>query len=46
MSAWRRFVAVQIWLFICFLVYVTAVELSAALGPGQLKRLMFGPRDS
>lgn len=41
---WRRFAAIQIWLFTCFLVYVTATELSAALGPGRLKRLMFGPR--
>jgi hypothetical protein len=41
---WHRFVAVQIWLFICFLVYVTAIELSRALGPGRLKQLMFGTR--
>lgn len=42
--SWHRFVAVQIWLFTCFLIYVTATELSAALGPGKLRRLMFGPR--
>ncbi len=41
---WRRFVAIQIWLFTCFLIYVTATELSAALGPGRLRQLMFGPR--
>jgi hypothetical protein len=42
---WHHFFAVQIWLFTCFLIYVTATELSAALGPGRLRRLMFGPRD-
>jgi len=41
---WRRFAAIQIWLFICFLIYIGAVELSRALGPGKLKQLMFGPR--
>jgi hypothetical protein len=41
---WHRFAAVQIWLFTCFLIYVTATELSAALGPGRLRQLMFGPR--
>ena len=42
--SWQRFVAIQIWLFTCFLIYVTATELSAALGPGKLRQLMFGPR--
>jgi hypothetical protein len=42
---WRRFVAIQIWLFTCFLLYVTATELSRALGPGKLKQLIFGPRE-
>jgi hypothetical protein len=41
---WRRFAAIQIWLFTCFLLYVTATSLSAALGPGKLRQLMFGPR--
>jgi len=41
---WRRFAAIQIWLFTCFLIYITATEVSAALGPGKLKRLIFGPR--
>jgi hypothetical protein len=42
--SWRRFAAIQIWLFTCFLLYVTMTELSAALGPGKLRQLMFGPR--
>ena len=41
---WHHFATVQIWLFICFLIYVTAVELSRALGPGTLKQLLFGLR--
>lgn len=42
---WRRFAAIQIWLFTCFLLYVTVVEVSRALGPGKLKHLIFGPRE-
>jgi len=41
---WHRFAAIQIWLFTCFLLYVTAVEVSKALGSGKLRQLMFGPR--
>ena len=41
---WHRFAAIQIWLFVCFLIYVTASQVSAALGPGKLKQLMFRPR--
>jgi hypothetical protein len=41
---WRRFAAIQIWLFTCFLLYVTATEVSKALGPGKLRQLIFGPR--
>ena len=41
---WQHFAMVQIWLFVCFLIYVTAVELSRELGPGKMKQLMFGSR--
>jgi hypothetical protein len=41
---WRRFAAIQIWLFTCFLIYVTATELANALGRDRLVRLIFGPR--
>jgi hypothetical protein len=41
---WQHFAMVQIWLFVCFLIYVTAVEVSRALGPGRLKQLLFGAR--
>jgi len=38
---WRRFVAIQIWIFVCFLLYVTAIELNAALGKGRMTSLLF-----
>ena len=41
---WRRFAAIQIWLFVCFLIYVTVLEVSRALGPGKLRWLMFHRR--
>ncbi len=43
---WHRFVAVHVWIFICFLIYVTATELNALVGDGQLKRLFFHHRSS
>jgi hypothetical protein len=43
---WHRFVAVHVWIFICFLIYVTATELNALLGEGQLARLFFHHRSS
>lgn len=44
--SWRRFAAVQIWIFTCFLIYCTAVELSALVGEGQMARLFFHHRSS
>ena len=38
--------AVHLWIFICFLIYVTASELNALVGDGQLKRLFFHHRSS
>lgn len=43
---WHRFVAVHLWIFICFLIYVTASELNALVGDGQLSRLFFHHRSS
>jgi hypothetical protein len=43
---WRHFTAVQIWIFTGFLIYVTATELSALLGEGQMFRLFFRHRAS
>ena len=44
--SWRRFAAVQIWIFTCFLIYVTATEVSGLLGEGQMFRLFFRHRSS
>lgn len=44
--SWHRFVAVQIWIFVSFLLYVTASELNALVGDGQLRRLFFHHRSS
>ena len=44
--SWRRFAAIQIWIFTCFLIYVTATELGYLLGDGQLFRLFFRHRSS
>lgn len=44
--SWRRFAAVQIWIFTCFLLYCTATELSALVGEGQMARLFFRHRSS
>jgi len=43
---WHRFVAVHIWIFICFLIYVTATELNALVGDGRLFHLFFRHRSS
>lgn len=43
---WHRFVAVQVWIFVCFLLYVTANEMNALVGDGQLRRLFFHHRSS
>lgn len=44
--SWRRFAAIQIWIFTCFLIYVTATEVSSLLGEGQMFRLFFRHRSS
>jgi hypothetical protein len=37
--SWDRFIAVQIWVLVLFLVYVTADELNALFGRGELRRV-------
>ncbi|WP_244459375.1 hypothetical protein [Roseomonas fluvialis] len=37
--SWDRFAAVQIWVLVLFLVYVTADELNALFGEGELRRV-------
>lgn len=44
--SWHRFIAVHLWIFVCFLIYVTAIEFNALVGQGQLFRLFFHHRSS
>jgi hypothetical protein len=41
---WHRFAAIQIWIFVLFLVYTSIVELNAALGGGRLGKIFFTTR--
>src|SRR5271165_2377612 len=43
---WHRFGAVQIWIFVLFLIYVTADELNALFGHGELYEIFFTRRSS
>ena len=38
--------AVSLWIFVLFLIYVTASEVSHLFGPGELRRLFFTSRPS
>lgn len=42
--SWHRFVAVQIWVFVLFLIYTSAVELNALIGDGGLYGVFFTRR--
>ncbi len=39
--SWHRFVAVQVWIFILFLIYTGMAELNARLGHGELVNIVF-----
>src|SRR5262249_52559716 len=39
--SWHRFWAVSLWIFVLFLIYVTASEFSHLFGPGEMRRLLF-----
>jgi len=43
---WHRFAAIQIWIFVLFLVYTSVAELSARLGDGELRKIFFTRRPS
>ena len=43
---WHRFAAIQIWIFVLFLIYTSIAELNAMLGQGELFRLIFTRRSS
>jgi hypothetical protein len=38
---WHRFAAIQIWIFILFLIYTSIEELNARLGDGELMKIFF-----
>jgi len=44
--SWPHFAAVQIWILVLFLIYVTASELNQLLGQGELRRIFLTHRPS
>ena len=44
--SWSRFLLIQVWLMVLFLVYVTTHELNMLIGDGELYRLFFRWRSS
>jgi hypothetical protein len=44
--SWDRFTAIQLWIFVLFLVYVTASEFNRLFGHGELSRILFTYRPS
>jgi hypothetical protein len=44
--SWHRFAAIQIWIFVLFLIYTSVEELNARLGDGELMRIFFTRRSS
>ena len=44
--SWAHFTAVQLWIFVLFLIYVTASELNQLFGDGELFRIFFTRRSS
>lgn len=44
--SWHRFVAISLWIFVLFLIYVTAAEFSQLIGPAEMRRLLFAYRPS
>ena len=43
---WHRFAAIQIWIFVLFLIYTSVSELNARLGNGELGKMFFSKRSS
>jgi hypothetical protein len=39
--SWHRFMAIQIWILVLFLIYVTGSELNTLFGDGELAKLFF-----
>jgi hypothetical protein len=43
---WHRFIAIQLWIFVLFLIYVAASELNHLFGEGELRHILFTSRPS
>lgn len=43
---WHRFIAIQLWIFVLFFVYVTVTELNHLFGEGELGHILFTSRPS
>src|SRR5580698_2416271 len=39
--SWAHFAAIQLWIFVLFLIYVGVSEVNQRLGPGRLRALLF-----
>jgi hypothetical protein len=46
MFDWHRFIAIQLWIFVLFLIYETATELNHLFGEGELWHLLVTSRPS
>lgn len=44
--SWDRFIAIQLWIFVLFLIYVTASELNHLFGEGELRHILLTSRPS
>ena len=44
--SWNRFVAIQIWVFVLFLIYTVGAELNSLFGGGELAKILFTRRSS
>ena len=44
--SWNRFVAIQIWIFVLFLIYTIGAELNSLFGNGELLKILFTRRSS
>jgi hypothetical protein len=44
--SWDRFIAIQLWILVLFLIYLTAHEFNHLFGPGELRHLLFTSRPS
>jgi hypothetical protein len=44
--SWHRFLAIQIWMFVLFLIYVTFTELNLLFGEGELRHMLFNHRSA